>query len=64
LLSHACAVPLRLREIAELSDEELESIVQASLHAPDMHNMPHPVSAESLYAAFARVEAMADALKL
>ncbi len=64
LLSHACAVPLRLREIAELSDEELDSIVQASLHAPDMHNMPHPVSAESLYAAFARVEAMADALKL
>lgn len=64
LLSHACAVPLRLSEIASLTAEELEAIVQASLHAPDMHNMPHPVTAESLYAAFARVESMADTLNL
>ncbi|NMP28179.1 iron-containing alcohol dehydrogenase family protein [Rahnella sp. SAP-1] len=64
LLSHACAVPLRLREIAELNDQELASIIQASLHAPDMQNMPHAVTADALYAAFARVESMADALAL
>lgn len=64
VLSHACAVPLRLSEIADLSAGELEEIIQASLHAPDMENMPYPVTAESLYAAFARVEAVADELAL
>ncbi len=64
ILSHACAVPLRLSEIADLNADELEEIIQASLHAPDMQNMPHTVTAESLYAAFARVESMADELAL
>ncbi|EIC82373.1 iron-containing alcohol dehydrogenase family protein [Serratia sp. M24T3] len=64
ILSHACAVPLRLSEIAELTAAELEEIIQASLHAPDMHNMPYPVTAESLYAAFARVESVANELAL
>jgi glycerol dehydrogenase len=64
ILSHACAVPLRLREIADLTAAELEEIILASLHAPDMHNMPNPVTRESLYAAFARVESLADQLAL
>lgn len=59
-LAHACAVPLRLSEIAELNAEELDSIVKASLHAPDMANMPGPVTAGGLYEAISRVEAMAD----
>lgn len=59
-LAHDCAVPLRLREIADLTAEELDSIVQASLHAPDMSNMPFPVSAGALYAAINRVEGMAE----
>ncbi|MFZ4832049.1 iron-containing alcohol dehydrogenase family protein [Rouxiella sp. Mn2063] len=62
-LAQACAVPLRLSEIATLSAEELESIVQASLHAPDMANMPSPVTRESLYAAIKRVETLADRLQ-
>ena len=57
-LAQACAVPLRLSEIADLNEDELESIVQASLHAPDMANMPGQVTAEALYAAIARVEEM------
>ncbi|MDX5628971.1 MULTISPECIES: iron-containing alcohol dehydrogenase family protein [unclassified Brenneria] len=61
-LAHACAVPLRLREIAQLNSEELDSIVQASLHAPDMANMPGVVTAAALYQAIARVEALADSI--
>ncbi len=61
-LARDCAVPLRLREIAELTRDELDGIVQASLHAPDMANMPGKVTAERLYAAIARVEALADTL--
>ncbi|PKE28654.1 alcohol dehydrogenase [Rahnella sp. AA] len=61
-LAHACAVPLRLSEIAELNAGELDSIVKASLHAPDMENMPEPVTAGGLYEAISRVEAMADLL--
>ncbi|MFO6298089.1 iron-containing alcohol dehydrogenase family protein [Rahnella selenatireducens] len=59
-LAHACAVPLRLSEIAELNAEELDIIVKASLHAPDMENMPGHVTAGGLYEAISRVEAMAD----
>jgi len=58
-LAKACAVPLRLSEIAELTTDELDSIVQASLHAPDMANMSGMVTAQALYAAISRVEEMA-----
>ncbi|MCG8707525.1 iron-containing alcohol dehydrogenase family protein [Brenneria sp. 4F2] len=61
-LAHACALPLRLREIAELNSEELDSIVQASLHAPDMGNMPAVTTAAALYQAIARVETLADSI--
>lgn len=58
-LAHACAVPLRLSDIAALNADEIEQIVQMSLHAPDMKNMPLKVTAQALYQAIARVEAMA-----
>ncbi|AUV00893.1 iron-containing alcohol dehydrogenase family protein [Phytobacter ursingii] len=58
-LAHACAIPLRLSEIAALDAGELEEIVQMSLHAPDMQNMPDNITAHALYQAIARVEAMA-----
>lgn len=61
-LAHACAVPLRLSDIAALDTGELEQIVQMSLHAPDMKNMPDNVTAQALYQAIARVEAMAEQL--
>ncbi|WP_410016664.1 iron-containing alcohol dehydrogenase family protein [Sodalis sp. C49] len=61
-LAQACAVPLRLNEIAELTAEELDSIVRASVHAPDMANMPGKVTAADLYAAIRRVEAMAETI--
>lgn len=59
-LAQDCAVPLRLSEIAQLTAEELDAIVQASIHAPDMENMPGKVTAADLYAAISRVEAMAE----
>lgn len=62
VLAKACAVPLRLSEIADLSADELESIVQASVHAPDMANMPGKVTAADLYAAILRVEGMAETI--
>jgi hypothetical protein len=58
-LAHACAIPLRLSDIAALDASELEEIVQMSLHAPDMQNMPDNITAHALYQAIARVEAMA-----
>ncbi|MEA9390424.1 iron-containing alcohol dehydrogenase family protein [Acerihabitans sp. TG2] len=62
VLAKTCAVPLRLSEIADLNAEELESIVQASVQAPDMANMPGKVTATDLYTAIRRVEAMAETI--
>lgn len=58
-LAHACALPLRLSDIAALDAGELEQIVEMSVHAPDMENMPDKVTTHALYQAIARVEAMA-----
>ncbi len=48
-LARACAIPLSLREIAELDSTELAGIIDMALHAPDMANMPAPVTAGALY---------------
>lgn len=61
-LAKACALPLRLAEIADLTAAELAAIVQAALQAPDMANMPKPVSEQALYQAIRRVEMLADTL--
>lgn len=58
-LAHKCGVPLSLKEIAGLTEEELEVIVRESVQAPDMENMAEPVTVEALYQAIARVEALA-----
>jgi glycerol dehydrogenase len=61
-LARACAIPLSLREIAELDSTELAGIIDMALHAPDMANMPAPVTAGALYSAIARVEHQAGLL--
>jgi glycerol dehydrogenase-like iron-containing ADH family enzyme len=61
-LAKTCAIPLRLADIATLTFAERDSIVQAALAAPDMANMPDPVSASALHAAFDRVESLAEQL--
>jgi glycerol dehydrogenase len=58
-LAHACAVPLRLAEIADLNPEELDAIVQESVIAPDMQNMPGKVTPQALYQAIDRVTRLA-----
>jgi len=58
-LAKACALPLRLSDIAELSADELNDIIDASVHAPDMANMPGTVTAARLRAAIQRVEVLA-----
>ncbi len=47
---------LSLREIAELTARNWRGIIDMALHAPDMANMPAPVTAGALYSAIARVE--------
>jgi len=61
-LAQACAVPLRLSDIAQLDAEELAGIITASVQAPDMANMPGTITADRLYAAIARVETLAGRL--
>lgn len=61
-LARACAIPLSLKAIADLDSAELAGIIDMALHAPDMANMPDPVTAQALYSAIARVENMAGAL--
>ncbi len=56
-LAQACSVPLRLNDICpSLSEEERDSIIHAAIHAPDMTNMPFPVSAQQLSDAMKRVD--------
>lgn len=61
-LARQCGVPLSLKEIADLTDEELAMIVRESVQAPDMENMAHPVTVEALCQAISRVEALAAGL--
>nr|WP_241277174.1 hypothetical protein [Enterobacter hormaechei] len=49
-------------KIAELDSTELAGIIDMALHAPDMANMPAPVTAGALYSAIARVEHQAGLL--
>ncbi|WP_192457449.1 iron-containing alcohol dehydrogenase family protein [Musicola keenii] len=59
-LADACAVPLTLAEICpDLSDDELNAIVSASVKAPDMANLSFAVTDADVHRAIRRVEALA-----
>ncbi|WP_024103950.1 iron-containing alcohol dehydrogenase family protein [Dickeya solani] len=62
-LAQACAVPLTLAAICpDLSEEELTTIVRASVDAPDMANMPFAVTEQRVRQAILRVEALATSM--
>lgn len=59
-LAKACAIPTSLATIAPtLTSEEQMAILNAAVVAPDMGNMPHIVTGETLREAIHRVERLA-----
>lgn len=59
-LAHACAVPLTLADISpDLTDDELQAIVQAAVNTSDMDAMPFAVTDLMLREAIRRVESLA-----
>ncbi|MFP1778943.1 iron-containing alcohol dehydrogenase family protein [Lonsdalea quercina] len=59
-LAHACAVPLTLADISpDLTDAELQAILQAAVKTADMDAMPFTVTETMLREAIRRVESLA-----
>lgn len=58
LVAKTCGIPTLLSDIAELTDEELFIVASAAADTEDMHNMPEPVTAAQILAAFERVAAL------
>ncbi|AUH00056.1 iron-containing alcohol dehydrogenase family protein [Pectobacteriaceae bacterium C52] len=60
-LARVCAVPLALADICpDLTEDELKTIVRASVVAPDMANLPFSVTEDMIHQAIHRVEALAE----
>jgi glycerol dehydrogenase-like iron-containing ADH family enzyme len=59
-ISEQCAVPTRLIQIVELTDEELHTVARAILLTPDMKNMPFTATEDMIINAIHRVERLAQ----
>ncbi len=59
-VAKSCGIPTSLKEIATLTDEELQTVAQASAETEDMHNMPMPITAADIIAAMQRVDALSE----
>ncbi|WP_070967840.1 iron-containing alcohol dehydrogenase family protein [Vibrio sonorensis] len=62
-LAKSCGVPTSLAEIADLSDAELNEVVDASVNNPNIKSMPFDVSHQDLLNAIGRVNQLSDTLK-
>ncbi|GAA3893092.1 MULTISPECIES: iron-containing alcohol dehydrogenase family protein [Gibbsiella] len=62
-LAQACNIPLHMAQIADdLTADEIDAIVAAAVDAPDMANMPQPVTSVQVAQAIQRVHALAQRL--
>ena len=59
-VAKSCGIPTSLKEIATLTDDELQTVAQASAETEDMHNMPMPITAADIIAAMQRVDALSE----
>ncbi|GAB6099545.1 iron-containing alcohol dehydrogenase family protein [Halanaerocella petrolearia] len=55
-LAKECGVPIKLSEIAPLSQEELQKVAQAAAGAEDMENMPFKVTTEMVIEAIEYID--------
>ncbi|WP_454877971.1 iron-containing alcohol dehydrogenase [Serratia inhibens] len=63
-LAQACRIPLHLADIADdLDNQAINAIMAAAVEAPDMANMPQPVSVTQLAQAMQRVHELADRVR-
>ncbi len=58
-LSKACGVPTQLKELGDITLDDIEIASKAILANPDMDNMPFPVTKEMIFEAINRVDELA-----
>lgn len=60
-LAKACGVPIKLSDIAELSEADLQIVGEVAANANDMKNMPMEVTPEMVIAAIKRINGLSCA---
>ena len=62
-IAERCAVPTTLRQVVELTEEELHAVAKATLLTPDLKNMPFAITEEMILQAISRVDHLSEQRK-